>query len=87
VLNCLNRLTVGNIKSKDPQFSMVHSRLQEARFSPHFHGAIGAIDGTHIPVVIPSSGTITHFDRYRETTQNVLAIRNFDTIFTFVVAG
>jgi hypothetical protein len=67
VLNCLNRLVVDNIKPKDPQFSMVHSRLQEAQFSPHFHGAIGAIDGTHIPVVVPSSVTIAHFGRYLET--------------------
>jgi hypothetical protein len=49
VLNCLNRLA-DNIKLKDPQFSTVHSRLQEARFCPYFHGAIGAIDETYIPL-------------------------------------
>jgi hypothetical protein len=86
MLNCLNKLTVDNIKPKDPQFSTVHSRLQEACFSPHFHGAIGAIDGTHIPVVIPSFATIAHFGRYRETTQNVLPVCDFDMRFTFVVA-
>jgi hypothetical protein len=87
VLNCLNRLAVDNIKSKDSQISMVHSRLQEARFSPHFHGAIGAIDGTHVPVVVPSSATIAHFSRYREITQNVLVVCDFNMRFTFVVAG
>jgi hypothetical protein len=50
VLICLNRLAVDNIKAKDPQFSTMHSKLQEARFSPHFHGDIGAMDGTHIPL-------------------------------------
>jgi hypothetical protein len=60
VLNCLNRLAIDNIKPKDPQFSTVHSRLQEACFS-HFHGAIGAIDGTHIPIVVPSAAMIAHF--------------------------
>jgi hypothetical protein len=64
VLNYLNRLAVDNIKPKHPQFSMVHSRLQEARFSPHLYGVIGAIDGTHISVVVPSSATIVHFGRY-----------------------
>jgi hypothetical protein len=43
---------------------MVHSRLQEARFSPHFHGVIGAIDETHISIVVPSSVMIAHFGRY-----------------------
>jgi hypothetical protein len=86
VLNCLNRLAVDNIKPKNPEFSTVHSRLQEAHFSPHFHGAIGAIDGTHIPIVVPSSATIAHFGQYRETTQNVLAVCDFDMRFIFVVA-
>jgi hypothetical protein len=80
VLNYLNRLAVDNIKLT------VHSRLQEAHFSPHFHGAIGAIDGTHIPVVVLSSVMIAHFGQYRETTQNVLAVCDFDMRFTFVVA-
>jgi hypothetical protein len=87
VLNCLNRLAVDNIKPKYPQFSMVHSRLQEARFFPHLYGVIGAIDETHISVVVPSSTTIAHFGRYRETTQNVLAVYDFDMKFTFVLAG
>jgi hypothetical protein len=64
----------------------VHSRLQEARFSPHFHSDIGAINGTHIPVIVPSSTTIAYFGRYRETTQNVLAVCDFDIRFTFVIA-
>jgi hypothetical protein len=87
MLNCLNRLVVDNIKPKDPQFSTVHSGLHEARFSLHFHGAIGAIDGTYIPVVVPSSVTFAHFGQYRETTQNVLAVFDFNMRFTFVVAG
>jgi hypothetical protein len=87
VLNCLNRLGANNVKPKDPHFTTVHPRLQELCFSPHFHGAIGVIDGTHIPIIVPSSATITHFGQYRHTTQNVMAICNFDMRFTFVVAG
>jgi hypothetical protein len=65
----------------------VHPRLQESRFSPHFYGAIGVIDGTQIPVIVPSSATITHFGRYHHTTQNVMVVCDFDMRFTFVVAG
>ncbi|CAL4947198.1 unnamed protein product [Urochloa decumbens] len=86
VLKCLNKLAEDIIKPSDPSFSTVHPKLEEARFSPHFNGAIGAIDGTHIPVVVPSSEQITHFGRYRCTTQNVMAVCDFDMRFTFVVA-
>ncbi|XP_014660846.2 uncharacterized protein LOC106804388 [Setaria italica] len=85
LINAANMFDI--IKPKDPEFSIVHPKLQEHRFSPHFHGAIGAIDGTHIPVVVPSTEQITHFGRYRCTTQNVLAVCDFDMRFTFVVAG
>jgi hypothetical protein len=68
VLDYLNRLGTNNIKPKDPQFTTVHLILQESCFSPHFHGAIGAIDETRISVIVPSSATITHFGRYRHTT-------------------
>jgi hypothetical protein len=30
---------------------------------------------------------IAHFSRYRKTTHNVLAVSDFDMIFTFVVVG
>jgi hypothetical protein len=79
-------LSANNIKPKDQQFTAVHPRLQESHFFPHFHGAIGKIDGTHIPVVVPSSDTITHFGRYHHTAQNVMVACDFDMRFTFVVA-
>jgi uncharacterized membrane protein YbaN (DUF454 family) len=87
VLDYLNRLSVNNIKPEDPQFTTVHQKLQESHFSPHFHGAIRAIDGTHISVIVPSSTTITHFGWYRHTTQNVMVVCDFDMRFTFVVVG
>jgi hypothetical protein len=65
----------------------VHQRQQESRFSPHFLGVIGAIDGTHIPIIVPSSATITYFGRYHHTTQNVMVVCHFDIRFTFAVAG
>jgi hypothetical protein len=87
VLDCLNRLGANNVKLKDPRFTTMHPRLEESHFSPHFHGAIGAIDGTHIPVIVPSSATITHFGQYHHTTQNVMDVCDFDMRFTFIVAG
>jgi hypothetical protein len=74
-------------ETKRPTFYNSASKTTRVTFSPHFHGAIGEIDGTHIPFIVPSSATITHFCQYRHTTQNVMAICDFDMRFTFVVAG
>jgi hypothetical protein len=48
---------------------------------------IEAIDGSHIPVVVPVDETISHTCRHGYTSQNVLAICVFDMRFTFAVAG
>ena len=57
------------------------------RFSPFFDKCIGAIDGTHAPVVVPTNQVVQHTGRHGYTTQNVLAICDFNMRFTFVVAG
>ncbi|KAI3747347.1 hypothetical protein L6452_09801 [Arctium lappa] len=53
-----------------------------------FPGAIGALDGTLIHVVVPSDQQARYRGRGRgECYQNVLAIYDFNMIFTFVWAG
>ena len=46
---------------------------------------IEAIDGSHIPVVVPVDETISHTCRHGYTS--VLAICDFDMRFTFADAG
>jgi hypothetical protein len=75
------------IKPRDPGFTTVHPRVQAPQFSPHFDNCIGAIDGTHIRVVVPASKVLQHTGRLGYSSQNVLAICDFDMQFTFVVAG
>jgi len=87
VLTCLNKLAADIIRPRDPEFKSVHPRLQAARFSPYFDNCIGAIDGTHVPVVVPPNQVVQHMGRKGYTTQNVLAICDFDMRFTFVIAG
>ena len=87
VLESVNKLAVDIIKPKDPEFKNVHPRLQSPRFTPFFDNCIGAIDGTHIPVVVPSNKVVQHTGRHGYTSQNVMAICDFDMRFTFVVAG
>ncbi|KAF5178634.1 Dde_4 domain-containing protein [Thalictrum thalictroides] len=62
----------------------IHRRLREGAF----RGAVGALDGTLIPAVIPTNRQIPYRARGgKECYQNVMAICDFDMKFLFVVAG
>ncbi|CAN6353337.1 unnamed protein product [Urochloa humidicola] len=87
VLTSVLKLADDIIKPKDPQFSTVHPVLENPLFWPYFNDCIGAIDGTHVPVVVPKSKVVAHMCRHKYTSQNVLAICDFDMRFTFVLAG
>jgi hypothetical protein len=86
VLDSVFRLSADVAKPRDPQFRTVHPRLQSPCFSQHFDNCIGAIDGTHIQVVVPSSKLLQHVGHHGYMTPNVLAICDFEMRFTFAVA-
>jgi hypothetical protein len=87
VLDCVDRMAGDYIRPNDPTFSQVHDKLKKPRFWPHFKDAIGAIDGTHIPVIVAEKDKIKYTNRKGYTSQNVLAICDFDLRFTFAVPG
>ena len=87
VLHSVSKLVADIIRPVDLEFKNVHPRLQSPRFSPFFDNCIGAIDGTHVPVVVPNSKVVQHMGRHEYTSQNVMAICDFDMRFTFVVTG
>ncbi|XP_072148458.1 uncharacterized protein [Setaria viridis] len=87
VLESIMRLAVDIVRPKDPQFSTIHPKLQEARFWPHFKDCIGAIDGTHIPVTVPLADQPKYIGRHGYPSQNVMAVCDFDMRFTFAVTG
>ena len=68
VLMCLHKLGKHNITLRD-------------RFWPYFKDAIGAIDGSHIAVVVPVDETISHTCRHGNTSQNVLAICDWHEVY------
>ena len=87
VLKCLLKLGKANIKPRDSTFSNEHDKVKEDRLWPHFKGAIGAIDGSHVEVIVPNDEVVNYTNRHGYTSQNVLAICDFDMRFTFVVPG
>ncbi|CAO2151435.1 unnamed protein product [Urochloa humidicola] len=58
VLECLVKLSDNILTPRDPEFRTIHPKLQEARFHGLFNNCIGAIDGTHIPCIVPSDKVI-----------------------------
>jgi len=87
VLKSVLKLAADIIKSRDPEFRTRHPRLMHHRFDPFFKDCIGAIDGTHIPVVVSQNLLVQYMCRKSITTQNVMAVCDFDMKFTFVLAG
>jgi hypothetical protein len=87
VLHSVSKLAAEIIRPLDPEFSTVHQRLQSLQFSPYFDNCIGEIDGTHIKVVVPTNKVTQHMGRKGYTSQNMMAVCDFDMGFTFVVAG
>jgi hypothetical protein len=87
VLKCVVKLAADIIKPVDLQFRTMHHRLRNRRFYPYFKDCIGAIDGTHVPCVVPSDKFVQHLCRKDMTTQNVLAVCDFNMRFTFVLTG
>jgi hypothetical protein len=87
VLNALYKMSSDVIKLKDPNFIEIHPRLRETRFWPHFKDCIGAIDGSHFPASVPATEQAKYIGRHGYTSQNVMAVCDFDMRFTFVVTG
>lgn len=87
VLTALLKLAQDIIRPKDPLFTTVHKKLLSPQYTPYLDNCIGAIDGTHIQVVVPNSAAVQHRNRHEEKSQNVMCVCDFDMRFTFVLAG
>ncbi|OAY63076.1 putative nuclease HARBI1 [Ananas comosus] len=88
-----NNVLRGIVRLKDDYIMLsssnaaVHPRIQN---NPNFHpfkNAIGAIDGTHIPVVVERSKQAPFRCRKEFTSQNMMAAVSFDFNFLFVCTG
>ena len=59
----------------------------DSKFYPFFDNCDGAIDGTHIPAVIPLIDQGVYRNRKKFISQNVLGVCNFEMIFTHALTG
>ena len=68
VLSSVMKLAIDIIRPKDPEFTIIHRRLQSPRFAPYFDNCIGAIDGTHVPITVPTEKLVQYTGRKGITT-------------------
>ncbi|XP_020582826.1 uncharacterized protein LOC110026284 [Phalaenopsis equestris] len=76
------------IKPEDSSFASTPEQIaNDSRYMPYFKNCIGVIDGTHVDARIPSHEKVAYIGRSGSTTQNVMAVCDFNMCFTFVMAG
>jgi DDE superfamily endonuclease len=85
VLLPMKKLHTQFVKQQDASSLSLHVELS-LKFC-QFNGAIGAMDGTHIPAHIPVTKQKRFYSRKNNVSQNVLGCVNFDGLFTYVLAG
>ncbi|XP_012839672.1 PREDICTED: uncharacterized protein LOC105960048 [Erythranthe guttata] len=85
VIKALNLLAIEVITP--PNFNEIHPKIAEEPDFAFFEDAIGAIDGTLVPAWVPASRRNAYRSRKSHVSQNVLAICDFDLMFTYVYAG
>ncbi|XP_038678359.1 uncharacterized protein LOC119979800 [Tripterygium wilfordii] len=79
--------TVSRMFHEENQFDEVLVKIRgDPKYSP-FQNCVGAIEGTHIPAVIPKPDRGRFIGRKGTTTQNVIAACDFDMLYIFVSAG
>jgi hypothetical protein len=81
-------LTTQNKLFIKPSYENTPSQiLNNPKFYPYFQNCVGAIDGCHISAIIPNDEQASYRNRKGFLSQNVLAVINFDMVFSYVLAG
>ncbi|XP_077252497.1 uncharacterized protein LOC143891881 [Tasmannia lanceolata] len=88
ILTCAMRFSSDMIKPEPNYNDIIPAYIKNrAKFYPYFKDYIGAIDGTHIQVIVPQAEQIPYRGRKGYTSTNVMACCDFDMCFTFTWAG
>ncbi|KAL4285579.1 hypothetical protein AHAS_Ahas19G0000300 [Arachis hypogaea] len=81
VLQAVCKMAIDIIQPKDRDFKEVPIKLRnDDRHWPYFKDAIGAIDGTHVPVIVSTEDQIRFIGRKEIQTQNIMAACNLDIV-------
>lgn len=71
-----------------PPNTPISNRIsQDPRLAPYVGNCLGALDGTHIACYVALEDQPRYRNRKHFLSQNVLAICNFDLLFTYILPG
>lgn len=90
VLGAMERMAVDYMRPRTIQeMEATSNRLEgDGRYWPFFSGFVGALDGTHVPVMVtPGKDSIRFISRKGTTSLNVLAMCDADMLFTYCFVG
>ncbi|KAM0903445.1 hypothetical protein ACQ4PT_018664 [Festuca glaucescens] len=81
---CINAITslaydFIKLQSTDAHFKISSSPL----YWPYFKNCIGAIDGTHVPMMVNDNEAAPYRNRKGTLSQNVMVVCDFDLSFTY----
>lgn len=72
---------------REPEYNTVPERIaKNPKFYPYFKDCVGALDGSHIKAHVVGE-TKPYRNRKGDLSQNVLAVVDFNMLFTYVLAG
>ncbi|XP_048601232.1 protein ALP1-like [Brassica napus] len=90
VLGAVVQLAVDYLRPRTTrEFEAISNSLHgDKRYSPYFNGFVGALDGTHVPVMVtPGRDALRFVNRKGTASLNVLGICDHDMLFTYCFVG
>ena len=85
VLNAIVPFANAVLRPKDYSYVVVPQKL--TKYTPFFDRCIGALDGTHIEVIVEAAVCEAYTNKHGYTSQNVIATCDFDMRFMYISNG
>lgn len=85
VLDVMEFMAKDMFKPDPMNLTQVHQKLQSDRqYGSNFKGCIGAMDGTHVSVMVSGRDQQRYWNRKNQCSMNILGICNLDMLFTYI---
>lgn len=87
VVDALLVLYKSNVKLPTPNKPTSTRITENYKYTPYFKDCLGALDGTHIEMQVPTVLQPRYRNRKGTLSQNILAVCTFEMQFVYILAG